>query len=538
MKKLSLFLSAILMMFAQGCGKSNDFECLNIQAENEYLVPVRPGYEGKSSWWNKYSPKFIYAPAFNAKEVEGAASYRFTITAQAGGEQLASFESDLPTTSLAQVWNKIPVGNVHLAIEATDSKGNVLQRVYEKDFLRDFPFSGPYPEAPRSYSEAARKALLFVHRQPYVQKWLDSAEPDMSYFLYSYPAKIVSAVIDNECMLASLMPEYRDECEAICRHCADFLISQSRGPEDALAYFPPTYYGNRAASGDPANQGKTMTMEAVKAAQAFLNLYNLTEDESFKERAVGITRTYARLQTPEGAFPIKLDFETGEAACPGFGVPDPVMSLALRLRDEYGIDEFEEMAEKCEAWIRDVAMKTFDLTGQFEDTSVDVETHQNLTHWSATPYAMHLLSKENITKEELSDALDLVRFCEDQFVYWDALPASNGLKNICTPCAYEQYKNDFIRFKGSTEQFKYMTPIDCSSANVMLAFVKCYEATGDLLMLQKAKALGDNLVATQDIMGKIPTIQSPYLPDFWINCQNYTVKVLLETEEIINKIRK
>ncbi len=127
------------------------------------------------------------------------------------------------------------------------------------------------------------------------------------------------------------------------------------------------------------------------------------------------------------------------------------------------------MLERCENWIKEVALKSFDLTGQFEDTSVDVETHQNLTHWSA-------------------------------------------------------------------EQFRYMTPIDCSSANIMLAFAKCYEVTGNELMLQKAKALGDNLVACQDVMGKIPTIQSPYLPDFWINCQCYTVKALLEVEQIIVNI--
>ena len=532
MRRLSVIF-ALALAVVTGCCSDNSFVKSNSQAAREYLIPVRPGYEGRNSWWNRFSPKFIYAPAFDVKEIEGAAQYRFTITDQGSGGLLASFTADTPAAPLSEVWNDIPVGTVHLSIDALDGQGAVLQHLFDRDFLRDFPFNGPYPGAPRSYSEAARRALLYVHRMSQVQKWLDSTEPDMSYFLYSYPAKIVSAVIDNECLLAELMPEYKTECETISRHCADFLISISQGPEAPLAFFPPTYYGDMAASGDPANKGKTMALEAVKAAQAFLNLYRMTGDDAYLHRALGITDTYARLQTPEGAFPIKLDFETGRAACPGLGVPDPVITLVQRLQQEFGIHDYDAMLDRCVKWIKDVALKSFDLTGQFEDTSVDVETHQNLTHWSAEPFAIYLLSKEDATADEIADAVDLTRFSEDQFVYWDALPASNGLKSICTPCAYEQYWNDDVKFKGSTEQFRYMTPIDCSSANIMLAFAKCYEATGDGLMLQKAKALGDNLVACQDVMGKIPTIQSPYLPDFWINCQCYTVKALLEVESII-----
>ena len=57
-----------------------NMEQLRKQAEKEYLNPVSPGYEGKHPFWNVYSTKFIYAPAFDFKETEGAAEYLYTVS--------------------------------------------------------------------------------------------------------------------------------------------------------------------------------------------------------------------------------------------------------------------------------------------------------------------------------------------------------------------------------------------------------------------------------------------------------------------------
>ncbi|MCQ2143584.1 MAG: hypothetical protein MJY56_05895 [Bacteroidales bacterium] len=506
-------------------------EKLNRQAMEEYLEPIRPGYEGKNGYWNRFSLKFIYAPAFDIAPVEGAVSYRFTVTPKDGEGFSLSFNADTPYSPLSPVWDEIPVGNVRLVVEALMADGSATV-LFEREFLRDFPFDGPYCEAPRSYSEAVKYAILYVHRMPQVQSWLTQSTPDMSYFLYTYPAKLVSAVINNESMLARMMPQYREECEEICRKCYSFLVSISKGENEPLAFFAPTYYGGLIASANEENFGTTMTMEASKFAEACLNLYKLTDEQEFLDRAVAITRTYGRLQGEDGSFPIKLHWDDGTGVSEAKGLPYPIISLILRFQNEFGIHEFDGMLLKCEAWMKAVPMKTFDLTGQFEDTTIDVESHQNLTHWSAAPYAMYLLGKEDRTAEEFEDAIDLIRFCEDQFVYWDALPSSNGLKSINTPCGYEQYKNEPVKFKGTDEQFRYYSPIDASSANIMLAMARAYEETGDELFYQKAKALADNLVLCQDVWGKIPTIQSGYTTDFWINCQYYTITALLEMERI------
>ena len=84
-----------------------DYEQLNAQALKEYDQPVRPGYEGKNPYWNGYSTRFIYAPAFDLPEVEGAASYRYTASVK---EQDFSFTAEKPNLALTPIWRKMPVG--------------------------------------------------------------------------------------------------------------------------------------------------------------------------------------------------------------------------------------------------------------------------------------------------------------------------------------------------------------------------------------------------------------------------------------------
>ena len=86
-----------------------------------YDHPVRPGYEGKNPYWNKFAKKFMYAPAFDFQKVEGAATYRYTIT-QDGKENPASwtFEAKAPNLALTPVWKDITVGDVVLKVEAID----------------------------------------------------------------------------------------------------------------------------------------------------------------------------------------------------------------------------------------------------------------------------------------------------------------------------------------------------------------------------------------------------------------------------------
>ncbi len=525
MKNIYVVLAAgLLMMACTEVQNGLNYSELNEQALHEYEVPVRPGYEGENPFWNGFAKKFIYAPAFDFPEYEGAAGYRFTVT---GNEGSWTFTADCPKASLAPVWNDVAVGDVELVVEALDASGKALATVGTRKFLRDFPFAGPYASPVRDYRQAAIMGLMYIHRMPEIQYWLDHTEPDMNYSHNTYPCKIIGATIRSQVLLASLVPSVKEDAEKIARNAAQFLIDQSRPADAPLAYFPPTYYKDLVASKRDENQNKTMMMEAAAAGTAFLDLFTLTSDSTYFRHAVGIADTYLRLQREDGSFPIKVDFITGEPVNKSCAMLGTVLNYFLKLHNEYGLDKYEDARKKGEAWMRDVALKSFDMTGQFEDVTVlGLQPYENLTNCTAAPYASYLLSRENYTEADLEYAEDLVRFSEDQFVFWDMLPNDYGFKPCATPCVYEQYK--------------YQKPVDASVCNVSNALLAMYEATGDPLYYAKAKALIDNITIVQNaVNGQIPTTWDFRKPSsdrkrtFWINCSYSSAKTLLRMQETV-----
>ena len=505
----------VLLVIACSC--ADEYEKLNRQAAKEYLIPVRPASEGRNPCWNKFAKKFMYAPAFDVPDPSDAVSFRFTVSNDTGSW---SFTDSRPDASLAPVWNSIPPGPVTLCVEAR-LICDEYDTVYTRNFIKDFPFEGPYPEAVRDYREAAIKGALYVHLMPEVQHWIGSDVPDMAYSHNTYPCKIIGATIRNECLIARELPERRENALAVARSAAAFLIRMSRPAGAPLAYFPPTYYLDREASKREWNQGKTMTLEAAAAGQAFLDLYDATGEQEYFDRAVGIGRTYLSLQGEDGSLPIKVDFITGEPVNEVRAMLHPLLRYFRRL-EGYGLSEFAPAREKGERWMDEVAVERFDMTGQFEDVNVKgLEPYQNLTNCTAAPYASYLLKKPDMSERDLKNAIDLIRLSEDQFVHWayhdltaDGFPRKNA------PCVHEQYH--------------YEMPVDNSSCNVANALLDLYEITGDKLAYAKAKALIDNITIQQNaVNGKIPTTfewreaGKDRNRTFWINCSFGSESILL-----------
>lgn len=555
MKKMTLPAAVLIAAAAiiTGCA-GNVNERLNSRASEEYLEPVRPGYEGRNPFWNGFATKFIYAPAFGFPEVEGAARYRFTVE-YLGTEMVQSpryradqpvedpeprwilgegkpdgrswtFEAAEPTACLAPVWNDIPVGLVRLTVTGLDGNGGILGTAGQREFLRDFPFHAPYNSNVRPYIESVKLAALYIHELPAIRHWLTSTTPDLSYRLNTYACKVIGSTIRMECLVARLMPRHREEAELIARNAARFLMDNSRPADAPLACFPPTYYGGLISSAREENQGKTMTMEACYVGNAFLDLYDLTGDRTYLDFAVNIARTYLKLQAEDGSWPIKVDYETGEPVNGCKAMLTPVMEFFSRLQKQYGVEGLGESIGRAERWMRETALASFDMTAQFEDMTVlNQKPYQNLTECASAPYASWLLKKEDRTPEETEAAVDLIRFSEDQFVCWDVLPGPDGTRTMMPPAVYEQYG--------------YRMPIDHSTAVMAEAFMDLYEATGDRLALAKAKALLDNLTIVQNALtGQIPTsldvrggAKEPGR-GFWTNCTFASVKALLRLAEI------
>ena len=296
MKILTLaFIAALLVV---SCARDKSYEeTLQEQILVSYDTPVRPGYEGRNPYWNKFAKKFMYAPAFDFKAVEGAKTYRYTVKESVEDSTAKSwtFVAEAPNLALTPIWRDIAIGDVELKVEALDKDGKVIDVAGLRKFYRDSPFTPPYHNAVRDYRESALLALICIHNMGPIQNWKKGPQPDMSYNLNTYPAKIVSSTISAEVLLSRLCPELKEDALNIAENAAQFLIDQSLPEGAPLAFFPPTYYGDLITSAIARNKGKTITMEALTAATAFLDLYDVTGKQEYFDRAMNITDTYSRI---------------------------------------------------------------------------------------------------------------------------------------------------------------------------------------------------------------------------------------------------
>lgn len=527
-----LVLSAALPVSAQNRTADSQFNYkkLNSQARSEYLLPVHRGNEERP-YWNVHAKKFMYAPAFGFKKIDGAVSYEYVITQKDGKW---TFKAETPNESLSKVWDKIPVGHTDLVCNALDRSGNVIGEAGKYSFLRDFPFNGPYVSLNRSYRETAIKGLLYIHNLDAVKHWKDSTEPDMDYLHNAYACKIIGHTVIAECMLSRLLPSVKDDAIAIARNAADFLIRVSEPEGSPLAFFPPTYCREPNDKDSyihhvwEINQGKTMTFEPASVVEAFLDLSEVTNDKKYFNQALRIMDTYKKIQSEDGSFPIKLYVKTGEPVEDTKGTSSPLLLMVERLRKDYGIHDYDEMEKKARDWMDRNYLQSYNFTGQFEDQRTEgIKPYENLTHCLSDPYAYYLLVRENSTEEDVRAAEELLRFGEDQFVHWDVIPdETTGLTGEYAPGVHEQYK--------------YEVPVDASIGEMGRAQLAMYNASGDKLWLAKAASLANSLVFVQDqSTGCIPTVwyfhpvDPSRKPNIWLNCTVISARFLLMISDIL-----
>lgn len=494
-----------------------NFDELNKQAAAEYLIPVRPGDGKNYPFWNGCAPSFVYAPVFEFVPVKKAAYYVFSIN------DTITFRSNSILTSLSQVWNKIPVGkNNELVVRSFDKKGQYIGDAGRRTFEKKSIFEGPYIQNTRSYKEAALKGMFYFCHQSYFKHWITSQEPDMSYIHNAYPCKIIGATVSMAVMIARFNPDFKENAVKIAKNAAQFLINHSRPQNAPLAFFPPTYYGNQLTARSPENIGKTMMMEAVQAATAFLDLYDLVHEDIYLNHALGIARTYLNTQSEDGSWPVKVDFESGVPVNDVKAIPIDLISFFDRLKFQYGYMDFSYARKKAFDYIKKEICPTYDWHGQFEDVTVLLQPYDNLTNCTAAPFAQMLLTDENSTEKDVQYALELTRFCEDQFVIWDTPKGKNGIYPIGTPCVFEQYH--------------YQTPVDDSACNVIRAFMAAYDKTKDPLLLAKAVSLANTITVWQDASSGFLATLWMVRPgkSFWMNCTLKSVKTLLFLDEYIN----
>jgi hypothetical protein len=529
------------------------FSCKRIQPPLPYYaatsqpVPSEEIFPGIPAW-NHFSTGFIYAPVFRLDSLEDAKYFDCLLTSEPEGKTI-SWTENQPVISLSSYWADIPAGMVDLTVKALKNKGDTTGVIVKKKFYRAAPFAG-IPNAPRrNYKDAGVLALKYIYNLPHVQRWLTSDEPDLSYSLYGYPAKIVSALI-NSMLTYSSLPSTpgEDSVKAmkIALKMAGYTVKISDSRNLLLAPFCPTYntefVAKRIKNPDitndngvngvvASNAGRLMMLYGYEYATAILNLYDRTKDIKWLDRAVDIADAYKALQLPDGSWYLKLDFNTARPADSSLMIPARLMMFLKRLETQYHKNNYESTIDKADQWIRENPMKTFFWEGQFEDVPSFKIMYRNLSEYPATDYAMYLLHYKNEAQINLPIAQELIRFAEDQFIIWTKPPqdfmshgniAGKDPENWLVPCVLEQYV--------------FYVPVDASACQMINSFMDVYQVTRDSTYLWKATALANSLTQAQQDDGEITTVwtRDGFRGENWLNCMTFSAETLLHFNEMLN----
>jgi hypothetical protein len=494
----------------------------NTSADNEYckqsraesLVPIRPGIPGKQPFWNGYARVFKYAPSFNNVPntwiVRNPKKYLYSAFSFTD-RQYYTFTAASPFESLTPIWDKIPNGEVYLKVEGIDSIRSFLSGSHL--FYKAALFCPPYPEAKYSYKDALMKGLQFLYNQKHVKQWIVTGKPDhKDYQLYCYPAKIVGRIVQSMLMYNKYFPE-NDTSLLIARKAADYLISTSEKAGSALEYFPQVYEGTAASAGRFGNE--MIMMEPLRTGMTYLELYEKTRDKKYFDAALNIANTYIKNQLPSGTWYIRINKQTGKPASDVLCIPIMIVNFLSELENKYNQKQFQDPIESALKWIWENPMKTYDWTGQFEDVAA-VGPYQNLTKFEASWFAQYLLDNKDKDSSYKKLAIELIAFCEDQFVFWER------------PKIYDNWGTTSNEWHSPSvvEQYKCYVPINSSCDQMILTYIKAYEKTGELIYREKAKTLANSVVNYQMDDGMIRTFMFPGISEFWLNCMTYSLVML------------
>ena len=524
----------------------------SVQAVEDVSVPVRPGCTAKGiPFWNGSATFFRTAPAFGFAAVPGAARYRFSLT---GKEGCASFVADSPEAPLSPVWTKLANAPWMVVCEGIDAKGHVCGKAGERTFVKLAPFAGGYPPAARPYREAARMIYAYMTSLPAMTALVETGIPDQNYQHNAYPSKTHAAHIMAMLRWAAFDPKNREKALRFARASGDYLLSQLEPADAPLAFWPPTY-GRQPLACDPKvnggknrkamvgndpegaakYRGQVMTLYPANAGVQFIALAEATGERKYLEAAKGIGETYLKIRRPDGTWALKYWLATGQVQCDNVLVPTRPMALFERLAEVTGDAKWRKAADDCFAWLEKGPLTDWNWDGQFEDIQPR-PPYQDLTKHNAIEAMFQLLRRRGDDPAARQLARELLRWSEDQFVFWEA------------PCAPEA-KVPRPGAKGGTfapgrwhypsvfEQYSCYIAIDASAAKLIAAYLALYRVERNPLDLAKARTLADAITQVQEPSGRVPTFwaaKDEWISDVrydWLNCMAASAAALVDTAE-------
>ena len=516
--------AALALAAVMSAGAAPTAEEFKRWSDAEYAQPVRPGNpETGAPFWNVHAVQFMYAPAFEFKRVAGAVKYRYTVTDDV--HKIYRFEGDSPWCTLAPVWKDLVTGQTSVVVEGLDAEGRAVGLAGERAFWKAAPFKGGYPRATRTYAEAARRCAVYMSGLSSVNAIYETGRPDPDYFRNSYPTKMHAANVRSMLAYAKIDPTQRRRALGIARAEADYLLSIMEPADAALPYFTLTYTNNPLTNDHLSvarrYTGQSMNIYPAEAAQAFLDFYEATKASKYFDAAKKIASTYMREQLPSGTWYVKQYLKDGKPVGENLMIPTAAMKLFDRLAKLTGDRAYVEASDRAFAWLEKNPLRTWYWEGHFEDTELFPQ-YRNLTKHTAIDVMLYILDRYPGEEKYVRLARELLRFSEDQFVFWEN----------CKRPGIEGYFPGFVYLPGVAEQYACWYVFDSSAAKMIRAYLAMYRAEGSEFDLMKAKALADTMTRIQQENGRIPTAWSTagveMLEKDWMNCMGMSVRVLVE----------
>lgn len=480
----------------------------------------RAGNNGKP-FWNINSSQFMFAPQIFMPSFQCANEYIYTVTDSKG--KTHTFTADNPIEPLTPIWNNVATGIAVLTVEAVNKNTGEKYIAGTRSFckMQGFPGREALPERACSYKECALKAFRFLFNDPTTRFWLEKGTPDPNYYHNVYPSKMISSIVGAMLAYAELEPENSEAALQLATNAADYLLSETYDESFALAGLPPTYsfkglnkeiVDKNAPMAWPRRH-QLMIIYPASAGIMYLELEKVTGDKKYLDAAIRIGKYFVDNVQPNGSWYLLMSAKTGEPESNNCCVSFEILDFLKTLYNRTGDEKIPMLVDNYYAFLTKTCLENYNWEGQFEDIKLS-GNYMDLTHLEADRMINYIVENHSDNEKMLETAKELMRFVEDQFVVWgEHAPWNEHL-----------HEGDYWYSPAALEQYFWYVPIDGSTVAVMEAMLNIYKATGDELLLEKAKALGDSITRMQDSeSGVIPTHWmskdcTKTLENFWINC--------------------
>ena len=276
-----------------------------------------------------------------------------------------------------------------------------------------------------------------------------------------------------------------------------------------------------------------MNIYPCAAALAYLRLYAVVKEPRYLAGAKSICDRYIALQGEDGSW--WLDQRIADGSHLGTSRVLPVDHVIPMFEEAFaatGDVRYRAAADRAFAFVEKGPLTDWNWQGQFEDTPA-APKYQNLTKHGACSTAMYLLKRFPNDKARLAQARELLRFSEDQFVFWER-PYTAETEPTDVPTRNRPWAGGWF-CPSVTEQYSCYRPIDASAAKLIRTYLALYRAERDPLDLAKARALGDTATRMQQADEFIPTFwltDTACKGDDWTNCMAATAEALEQLAEM------